>query len=134
MYKALKKEEALKRMKKMDIFGRAREAYRRSGRVMCSEPPFGGLYDLNDRQKAVVKRLEDEHKALVYLVVRSKVEDMLMESYFYVSDHEEEWGMDNDDIHEGYAVTWTENLTYPECSEFGTIGFRSFGGGVLRTA
>ena len=42
--------------------------------------------------------------------------------------------MDNDDIHEGYAVTWTENMTYPEYSEFGTIGFRSRGGGVIRVA
>lgn len=134
MDKMLKKDEAIQRMKKMDIYGRAREAFRRSGRVMCSEPPFGGLYDLNDQQKAVAKRLADENNALVYLVVRSKVEDMLMDSYFYVSDHEEEWPMDNDDIHEGYAVTWTENLTHPEYSEFGTIGFRSRGGGVIRVA
>ena len=134
MEKSLKKEEAIKRMKKLDVYGRAREAFRRSGRVMCSEPPFGGLYDLNDQQKEVAKRLEEEYGALVYLVVRSTVEDMLMDSYFYVSDHEEEWQLDRDDICYGFAVTWTENLTYPECSEFGSIGFRSFGGGVLRTA
>lgn len=130
----MKKAEAVRRMKMMDVFGRAREAFRRSNKVMVSEPPFGGLYDLNERQKEVAKRLLDENGALVYMVIRSFCEDMEMESYLYVSDHEEEWGMDRDDIREGYAVTWTENLTCPDCSEFGTIGFRSFGGGLLRTA
>lgn len=130
----MKKAEAVRRMKMMDVFGRAREAFRRSNKVMVSEPPFGGLYDLNERQKEVAKRLLDENGALVYMVIRSFCEDMEMESYLYVSDHEEEWGMDRDDIREGYAVTWTENLTYPDCSEFGSIGFRSCGGGLLRTA
>lgn len=129
-----KKAEAVSRMKKMDIFGPAREKFRRSNKVMISEPPFGGLYYLNDAQMEVVKKLEKENNALVYLVVRSFVEDMEMESYFYVSDYEDEWEMDNDDIRDGYAMTWTQNLTYPEFSEFGSICFRSTGGGVLRTA
>lgn len=128
-----KKEEAVRRMKMLNIYGPAREKFRRSNKVMVSEPPFGGLYYLNDAQQEVAKKLADEYGALVYLVVRSFCEDMEMESYFYVSDNEEEWAMDNEDIRDGYAVTWTENLSCPEFSEFGSIGFRCAGGGVLRT-
>ncbi len=130
----MKKAEAVRRMKMLGVFGQAREKFRRSGKVMVSEPPFGGLYDLNERQKEVCKKLLDENGALVYLVIRSFCEDMEMESYLYVSDHEEEWELDRADIRDKFAVTWTENLNYPEYSEFGSIGFRSFGGGLLRTA
>ena len=130
----LKKEEALERMKAMNIFGQAWEKFRRGNHVMVSEPPFGGLYYLSDAQKAIAKRLWEEHGALVYMVVRSCCQDMVMDSYLYVSDHKEEWEADRDDIHEGYAFTWTENVTYPELSEFGIIEFCRRGGGIIRVA
>ena len=97
-----------------------------------SEPPLGGLYWLNDEEKKMVHEFEQENNALVYLVVRSFTNLGIMDNIFYVSDYQDEWFMDNADIDEHYACVYVINYDMPNCSEFGTIAWKSVGGGVLR--
>ena len=40
--------------------------------------------------------------------------------------------MDNEDIKDGYAFTYTVNVSEPLFSEFGTIAFKSINGGIIR--
>lgn len=127
-----KKAEAIKRMKAMGIFKDAIKQFEEDDIVMISEPPIGGLYWLNDEQKRVVKSFENEYGGLVYLVVRSYTNIGTMDHLFYVSKHEDEWEMDNDDIAENYACVYVINHDMPECSEFGTIAWKNVGGGILR--
>ena len=121
----IKKEEAIKRMRAMHVFNDAIKQFAEDDTVMVSEPPLGGLYWLNEEQKQMVQ-------ALVYLVVRSYTNIGTMDNIFYVSNHKDEWGMDNDDIKENYACVYVVNHSAPDCSEFGTIAFKSVGGGILR--
>ena len=131
----LKKEEAIKRMQKIKYFGRAKEAFRRSGTVFVNEPPWGAVYDMEPELAERVKAFEEEHNALVYMVVRAMTSFGLMDSLLYVSDYEEEWEMDNDDLRHGYAMTYTINYDAEDCSEFGSIGFRmGSGAGMVRVA
>ena len=127
-----KKEEAIKRMKAMGIINDAIKQFKEDDIVMISEPPLGGLYWLDDEQKGMVAEFEKEYNALVYLVVRSYTNIGAMDNLFYVSNHEEEWFMDNADIEENYACVYVINHDMPECSEFGTIAWKSVGGGILR--
>lgn len=130
-----KKAEALARMKKIGYWGRAREAFRKSNKVFINEPPFGAVYDPNEKEAADIKEFEEKYNALVYAVVRTPMVFGLCDSYLYVSDSEEEWDMDNEDLSSGYAMTYTVNHDAPECSEFGSIGFRlGAGAGLVRTA
>lgn len=46
----------------------------------------------------------------------------------------EEWTYDRRDIQEGCPLAYVENMTYPDCSEFGSVGVRPVNGGVVRTA
>ena len=101
---------------------------------MVSEPPLGGLYWLKDSEKEMVEKFEKENNALVYLIVRTYTTIGKMDSIFYISDYEEDWILDNADISDGYAMTYTINYDTPDFSEFGMIGFKSIGGGVIRTA
>lgn len=128
----IKKEEAIKRMKAMGIIPDAVKQFKKEDIVMISEPPLGGLYYLNEEQKEMVKNFENEWNALVYLVVRSYTNIGIMDNIFYVSDHADEWEMDNDDISSNYALVYVVNHDMPDCSEFGTIAWKSVGGGVLR--
>lgn len=128
-----KKVEAIKRMKAMGLFSAAIKQFREDDIVMISEPPFGGLYELNDEQKRMVKSFENEWNGLVYLVVHSHTNIGSMDSIFYVSDYQEEWFMDNADIAENYTCVYVVNYDAPECSEFGNIAWRNVGGGILRT-
>ena len=130
-----KKTEAIERMKKIGLFPHAIKDFRLNGIVQVSEPPNGCLYYLEPEVLERVKAFEDECEALVYLVVRSYTEFGKMDSYLYVSDHKEEWGMDNEDLEDGIAMTYTYNYDAPWCSEFGSIGFRlTSAAGIVRTA
>ena len=128
----IKKEEAIKRMKAMNIYSDAIKQFKNADIVMVSEPPLGGLFWLNDEEKEMVSKFEQENNALVYLVVRSFTNLGIMDNIFYVSDYQDEWEMDNADLNENYACVYVINHDMPDCSEFGSIAWKSIGGGVLR--
>lgn len=127
-----KKIEAVKRMRAMGIISDAIKQFLNDDKVMVSEPPLGGLYYLNDEQKKMVQDFENEWNGLVYLVVRSYTNFGTMDSLFYVGDHKEDWEMDNADIKGNYSCVYVVNHDMPDGSEFGTIMFKSVGGGILR--
>ena len=128
----VKKAEAVDRLRRMDIIEDAIIQFYEDGTVMVSENPYGFLYELNKDQKQLVKEFEAECNALVYLVNYCNTEFGGLLSLFYVSDHEEEWDMDNEDIESGYAMVYCINIDCPDFSEFGSIAFRPVNGGVKR--
>ena len=128
----IKKAEAIKRMKAMGIIPDAIKQFAEEDVIMVSEPPLGGLFWLNDEEKKMVQDFEQEYNALVYLVVRSYTNIGKMDSIFYVSDNKEQWFMDHSDIDDNMAYVYVVNYDMPDCSEFGSIGWKSIGGGVLR--
>ena len=131
----LKKEEAIKRMEKMHYWKQAKEAFRRKNKIFVNEPPFGAVYDPEPELAKTIKEFEEEHNALVYMVVRAFTTFGKMDSLLYVSDYEEEWEMDNEDLRYGYVMTYTINYDAPDCSEFGSIGIRlGSGAGLVRVA
>ena len=128
----IKKVEAIKRMKAMNIYSDAIKQFKNSDIVMVSEPPIGGLFWLNDEEKEMVSKFEQENNALVYLVVRSFTNLGIMDNIFYVSDYQDEWEMENEDLKDHYAFVYVVNHDMPDFSEFGSIAWKSIGGGVLR--
>ena len=119
-------------MKLMDIIPDAIKQFEEENTVMVSENPFGFLYWLNDDQKKLVSEFETEYNSLVYLTNLCNTEFGRLLSLFYVSDHKEEWEMDNTDIPDGYDLVYCINLDCPEYSEFGSIAFKSINGGIKR--
>ena len=89
-----KKEEAIYRMKLMNIIPDAIKQFEEENTVMVSENPFGFLYWLNDDQKKLVADFEAEYDSLVYLANLCNTEFGRLLSLFYVSDHKNEWKMD----------------------------------------
>lgn len=126
------KAEAIHRMRCIGIIKDAINQFEKEDVVMVCEPPIGGLYLLNDEEKEMVRKFEEENGALVYLVVRSFTNIGKMDNIFYVSKYKEEWAMDRDDIAENLALVYVVNYDMPDCSEFGTIRWCGIGGGVLR--
>lgn len=130
--KERKIEEAIARMKMLDIIPDAIRQFKNNGTVMSSEPPMGGLYWVNDEQKEMIREFEEKNNALVYLVVRSYTGFGTMDSLLFVSDYEEEWDMDREDIKDDIALTYTINHDTPDFSEFGSIGIKRLFGGLVR--
>ena len=128
----IKKQEAIKRLKALNIIDDAIEQFERDDIVMVSEPPYGGLYWLNDEEKEMVKKFEEEYNALVYMVVRSFTNFGKMDSLLFVSDYDEEYEMEMEDITDGYVMTYTINHDMPMCSEMGSIVVKPMFGGLVR--
>lgn len=132
--KEIKKAEAIKRMKTLGIFNETIKQFEKEDLVSCSEPPMGANYWLDEDQQKIVKAFEEEHNTLVYFVVRSYTEFGKMDALLYVSDYEEEWEMDNNDIKDGYVLSYVYNYDIPDFSEFGSIMVQARFGGIVRTA
>lgn len=130
-----KKIEAIKRMEKMGYWKQAKEAFRRRNAVFVNEPPWGAVYDPEPELAERIKAFEKENNALVYMVVRAFTSFGKMDSLVFVSDYPEEWDMDMEDIGDKIVMTYTINYDMPDCSEFGSIGFRlGSGAGLVRIA
>jgi hypothetical protein len=131
----IKKEEAIKRMKALDLYGSYINSFKKDDEIFLSEMT-GGVYELSNEKelKAKIKEFEEEYNALVYHVIHTFTEFGELYSFLYVSDYEEEWEYDNESLKEGYALVYVWNKDDEWCSEFGEIGVRGQFGGIVRTA
>lgn len=129
----VKKIEAMMRMKKLRIWNEAIKSFRKHDLVLVTEPPIGAVYTMEPELEAEVRKFEEAHNALVYMVVRSFTTFGKMDSLLFVSDYEEEWSMDREDIDDGIVMTYTINWDMPDCSEMGSIAVeRTAAGGLIR--
>lgn len=130
-----KKAEAVKRMKALGIFSETVKQFKKEDLVSISEPPYGACFWVEGEELEEMRAWEKEHNAVVYHIVRAYTEIGKMDSYLFVSDYEEEWEYDRNDIGSGIVMSYTINRDYPEFSEFGSIGVRkTIAAGLERTA
>lgn len=126
-------QEAIDRMKALDIYGEIIESFREDGKVSLSEPPFGAFYWLEGEDLERINKFEEEYNAVVYVAIRAFTEIGKMDAYLYVSDHEEEWPSDREDIANKEVMSYVYNHDMPDCSEFGYIGLeRTVAAGLKR--
>lgn len=128
----IKKAEAINRMKEIEIIPEAIRQFEEDDLVNVSENPYGMLYWASEAQDELIKEFEAEYDALVYHANYCRTEFGQLLSLFYVSDYEEEWEMENEDIKDGYSCVYCINLDCPDFSEFGSIAFKPMNGGIKR--
>lgn len=132
---AIKLREAVKRLERLGIDAKIIKEFAKGEAIPICFHGVDNVYFLERKPTDRVTQFEARHDALVYFVISTKTSFGDLESYLFVSDYEEEWEIDNDDLLDGYAMTWTENLTHPQCSEFGSIGFnKTKHGGLERVS
>lgn len=131
----IKKTEAIKRMKALDLYKPYITLFEKDNQIFLSEMT-GGVYefDSDEALNAKIKAFEEEYNSLVYHVIRTMTQFGELYNFLYVSDYDEEWEMDNADIKDGYAMAYVWNKTDEWCSEFGSIGVQGKFGGIVRTA
>ena len=131
----IKKQEAIKRMKVLDLYAPYIKAFKDKDEIFMSEMT-GGVYEFSDDTELVakIKEFEAEYNALVYHVIHTFTQFGELYSFLYISDHEDEWEMDNAGLEEGYALAYVWNKDDEWCSEFGDIGVKGKFGGIVRTA
>ena len=131
----IKKSEAISRMKVLDLYKPYITLFEKDNKIFMSEMT-GGVYEFDDDAElnAKIKAFEEEYNALVYHVIHTMTSFGDLYNFLYVSDHQDEWEMDNADIQDGYALAYVWNKTDEWCSEFGSIGVQGKFGGIVRVA
>ena len=130
------KEVALSAMKTLDIYKPYIDKFKKDGTVTLFER-FGGYYIDEDNEPELLKKIrefEAETGSIVYAVTHEMFWFGECYSFLIVSKYEEEWEITLEEVKDGCAFAYVWNKSDEICSEFGTIGVRSFGGGIARTA
>lgn len=133
MEKTKQKTEALKRMKLLKLHSNIIKEFEKEDILNLSENG-GFLYWLTDEQKSYVEDFENKYNSLVYHVIHDYTAFGELLTFLYVSDSEEEWETDREELTDGYACAYVKNLDDDCCSEFGGICFKTQYGGLVRTA
>ena len=133
MTKQEQKIEALARMKMLKLHKNAINQFDKEDVLNLSEG-YGALYWLDENQKEYVKTFEEKYNSVVYHVIHNITEFGELLAFLYVSNEEDEWGYDRDDLKDGYACAYVKNLDEEAFSEFGSIVIKPSFGGLIRTA
>ncbi len=131
--KEKQKQEAIERMKMLKLSNNVIKEFEKEGVINMSENG-GILYWLDSDQQAIVDEFEKENNAVVYHVIHNFTQFGELYALLYVSDDEDEWTYDREDIKIGCALAYVKNTTDDWCSEFGSIGIKPQYGGLVRTA
>ena len=131
----IKKLEAIKRMKMMQLLPNIIEEFEKENVIHYSEWR-GILYWLSNKPKWLeyIQKFEEKYNALVYHAEFSQTEFGDCLSLLYVSDYKDEWRMDVAALKQRYPVVYVWNIDDDIYSEFGTISLVPMNGGVKRTA
>ncbi|EAD8646805.1 hypothetical protein AF450_14550 [Listeria monocytogenes] len=148
MSRELLKKEALARMEILKLHKNAISAFRKHdkllyskiGRICFPHAPgnilkVAGLYDTTLEMDEAVRIFEEKGDGwrLVYHVVHSSTEFGELFNFLYVEgNYQEEWKEDNRLLEHGMTFSYVVNNTFPDCSEFGTIGVENLSGGLIR--
>ena len=130
-----KTQQAIELMGKLDIYKPYIKGFRENNKV-CFFENFGGFWAEQEPELMTkIQEFEKEHNCLVYAVTHEYLEFGECYDFLYISDYEEDWDemlYPQGNMYYVFAYVW--NKTDDWCSEFGTIGIRSFGGGIKRVA
>ncbi len=128
-----KKQKALELMKTLDIYKPYINGFKEKTDV-CSYENFGGFWAYQEPElMEKIKELEKKYNILVYAITHEYTNFGECYDFLYIPDYEEEWEeilYKLGKVFYAYAYVW--NKTDDFCSEFGTIGILSFGGGIKR--
>ena len=126
-------DECLERMKILNLSYNCINAFKR-GTIWESEG-IGALYEINDKEKQIVKEFEEEHKDYkVYHLIHNIYKEIgEVYTILFVSTYEEEWETEKQELKENIAFAYCKNIECDWCSEFGSVGIKRNIGGLIRT-
>lgn len=130
--KAKMKAEAIKRMVGLEILPEDIEAFKERGEIKLSTYPFGITQEVPDKYKKLISDWAEENDCVPYYVICSDTNIGVLLSVLYVSEYEEEWDMDWEQIKICCPFAYVFNLRNPEFSEYGSISVEKVHGGLVR--
>ena len=128
-----RKTKAIELLHKLDIYEPYIQDFINDNQV-CFFENYGGywVYQEPDVYKKMLE-IENEYNCTIYAITHEYASFGECYSFLYVSRYKNEWStslVTEEGVH--YATAYVWNKSFEEFSEFGTIGVKSFGGGITR--
>lgn len=132
MDKQMQINEAIERMKTLRLHKNVINEFK-EGTLNMSENG-GFLYWIEGEMLTKIRDVEERYNIVVYHAIHDYTDFGEILTLMYVSDDEEEWEMDRDDLTNGYPCAYVINLDDDYCSEFGSVQVVPQIGGLKRIA
>ena len=128
-----KRKQAIEYMTTLGIYEDYITGFREDDKV-CFFENYGGYWAFQEPELIEkIREFEKEHNCLVYAVTHEFTEFGELYDLLIVTDCKGEWRdllVKDGSVFYAFAYVW--NKDDDRCSEFGTIGVKSFGGGIRR--
>lgn len=94
------------------------------------------LYWVSNKEEyqRAIKEFEEEYDALVYHAILTSTTFGTILTLLYVTEQEEVWKEDRENLNEGMALAYCINLEDDTYSEFGSVQIAGAKGGITRLA
>ena len=123
--------ECITRMEILNLSRQCIGAFKK-GKIWESES-LGALYEVNEEEQELINKFEKEYEGYkVYHLIHNITEFGELYNIFYVSNVEDEWEQDKEDLKQDYAFVYVYNKSADWCSEFGSIAIKKNIGGLIR--
>ena len=130
-----RKIKAIELLEKLDIYNPYIKGFRESDKV-CFFERFGGYWvDQEPEIYNKMKEIEKQFNCTVYAITHEFTEFGECYSFLLVTNYKSEWKnlvVTENGTHYAFAYVWNKDDDW--CSELGTVGVKSFGGGITRVA
>ena len=130
-----RKIKAIELLEKMDIYKPYIKGFRENNKV-CFFERFGGYWvDQEPEIYNKMKEIEQEYNCTVYAITHEFTQFGECYSFLLVTNYKSEWKnlvVTENGTHYAFAYVWNKDDEW--CSELGTVGVKSFGGGITRVA
>lgn len=131
--KEQRKEQAVKLLNQLAIYKPYIKGFEQADNV-CFFENFGGFWVYQEPEiEKKMKEIEKEYDCTVYAVTHEYTDFGECYDFLIVGDYKSEWKSLVCKVNGGFNVfAYVWNKTDDFCSEFGTVGIKSFGGGIKR--
>ena len=130
-----RKVKAIELLKQLGIYKPYIERFKEKDQV-CFFERFGGYWvDQEPEVYAKMKEVEAQFNCTVYAITHEYTEFGECYSFLLVTRYKQEWKnlvVSENGTHYAFAYVWNKDDDW--CSELGTIGVKSFGGGIARVS
>lgn len=136
MERQAKKDKAIELMKQLDIYKPYIKGFEQEDQV-CFFEMFGGYWVYQEPEiEKKMKEIEAEYKCVVYAITHEFTDFGELYDFLIVTDYPEEHDtlLYNQGNRNYIAFAYVWNKSDELCSEFGSVGVKSFGGGIRRVA
>ena len=124
--------EAISRMEALHLHPNVIHDFK-CGTINVSVDNTGILMWANEDEQQIIKDCEEKFGCVVYHVITCDTDFGRMFNMLFVSQYDEEWDIDREDLAEGMAIADVRNLSDDLLSDVGSIGIKNVIGGLVRT-